>query len=175
MSGIPDDTTPAIHPRIRRKSHYNDAMNGETPEKKDKTLLYVLLAGGGCLVVFAIVAVIVFTVLFKVTSEPADVVNQYLSALRNGDVEKANSHCSKAFRQNTNLQGFRTFLNQNQLLMKATEFSTSNREIANGVANLKGTLKCADGSSVKAEFQLVQEGKAWKIQSIHLSPTGVSE
>jgi Domain of unknown function (DUF4864) len=150
-------------------------MNGETPQKKDKTLLYVLLAGGGCLVVFAIIAVIVFTAVFKVTAEPLDVVNQYLSALRKGDVEKAYSHCSKAFHQNTNLQDFRNFLSRNPVLMNATEFSSSNREITNGVAKLKGTVNGGDGSSQEAEFQLVQEGKAWKIQSIHLNPAGVSE
>jgi hypothetical protein len=84
-------------------------MNGETPPKKDKTLLYVLLEGGGCLLLFATIAVVVFTVLFKVTSEPMDVVNQHLSALRNGEIEKAYSHCSKAFHQNTNMEQFKLF------------------------------------------------------------------
>jgi hypothetical protein len=142
---------------------------------KDKTLLYVLLAGGGCLVVFAIIAIIVFTVLFKVTAEPLDVVNHHLGALRSGDVEKAYSHCSKAFKENTDLDEFRNFVNQNPLLMTASEFSSSNREISNGVAKLKGTIRGMNGSVQEAEFQLIQENKVWKIQYINLNNVGVSD
>jgi len=153
---------------------YNEVMNGQTPQKKDQTLLYILLAGGGCLLIFAIVAVLAFRIVFKVTAEPLDVVNQQLVALRKGDIEKAYSNCSTAFRQNMNLENFRLFLNQNPMLMNATEFSSSNREITNGIAKLKGTIKGADGSLRGAEFQLVQENKVWKIEYIHLSPAGVS-
>lgn len=134
--------------------------------------MYLLLAGGGCLVLFAIIAVIVFTVLFKVTSPPLETVNQHLKCLRDGDVSKAYSHCSKAFQQNTSLEQYKSFLNENPLLMNATEFSSSNREIANGIAKLKGTLKGADGSSQEGEFQLVQENEIWKIQYIHLNQVG---
>lgn len=142
---------------------------------KDKTLLYVLLAGGGCLVLFAVIAVIVFTVLFKVTAEPLEVVNHHLGALRSGDVDKAYSHCSKAFKENTDLDEFRNFVNQNPLLMTASEFSSSNREISNGVAKLKGTIKGMNGSILEAEFELIQENEVWKIQYITLNQAGVSE
>jgi hypothetical protein len=142
------------------------------PASKDKTLLYVLLAGGGCLLLFAVIAVIVFTVLFKVTAEPLDVVNKHLSALRSGDVEKAYSFCSKAFQQNTNLNDFQNFVNQNPLLT-SSEFSSSNREISNGIAKLRGKIKGTNGATQEAEFQLVQEEKTWKIQYIDLKQAGV--
>lgn len=170
-------TVPALYNAIMNGDQPNISpqpeIPGQAPQKKDKTLLYVLLAGGGCLALFAIIAVVVFIVLFKVTSGPMEVVNLHLSALRNGDIEKAYSHCSGAFRQNTNLEAFKSFVNDNPLLMKASEFTSSNRKISNGVAELTGTVKGTDGSSQPAEFHLVQETQVWKIQYIYLSPAGV--
>ena len=61
------------------------------------------------------------------------------------------------------------------ILKNAKEFSSNDRsKNVGGLTILKGTITGGDGSKLPAEYQLVRENEKWKIQSVKLSPAGMS-
>jgi len=144
--------------------------------KEDGIGKYILLIGGGCLFLLMFAGAIGFFVyyIFNATADPLKIVNLQLEALRQNDLQKAYSYCSVGFKQNTNYESFLTFVDGNPSLKNAKEFTSSNREIAQGVAKLKGNLIGTDSSSLPAEYHLVREGREWKIQYIDLGTSGAT-
>ena len=143
------------------------------PPEKEGMAKYILMAAGGCLILLLIFGTIIWFV-FRVTAGPVDIVNRQLNAIRSGDVDKAYSYCSGAFKENTNLEAFRNFVESYPILKSATEYSSLNREISGSMATLKGSIKAKDGSSLPAEFRLTKENGAWKVQYISMSPSGIA-
>ncbi len=138
---------------------------------------YALIAGGGCLLFLIFAAVVGFFIyyVFKVTADPLKVVNLQLEALKDNNLEKAYTYCSANFKEITNYQNFQTFVSGNPLLKNAKEFTSSNREITQGVAKLKGNLVSKEGSTFPAEYHLVREGRSWKVQFIDLGKSGLAQ
>jgi len=137
---------------------------------------YVLLIGGGCLLLLLLAGAVGFFVwyIFNATADPLKVVNLQLQALQQNDLEKAYSYCSAGFKQYTNYESFQSFVSGNPALKNAKEFTSSNREVAQGTAKLKGNLVSSDGTKSIAEFHLVQEGRAWKIQYINIGESAAT-
>jgi hypothetical protein len=143
------------------------------PPEKEGLAKYILLAAGGCSILLLIFGAIIWFV-FRVTAGPVDIVNRQLNAISSGDVDKAYSYCSGAFKDNTNLEAFRNFVESYPILKSASEYSANNREISGNMATLKGSIKAKDGSSLPAEFRLTKENGAWKVQYISMSPSGIA-
>jgi hypothetical protein len=144
------------------------------PRKEEGIGKYVLLIGGGCLLLLIFAGAIGFFVyyIFNATSDPLKVVNLQLDAIRQNDLQKAYSYCSKGFKQNTNYENFQTFVNGNTQLKSSKEFTSTNREIEQSIAKLKGNIVSTSGTASPAEYHLVQEGRAWKVQYIDLGAEG---
>lgn len=143
------------------------------PPEKEGIAKYVLMAAGGCLTLLLLVGAILYFV-FRITAGPVDVVNQQLNALRGGDIDKAYSYCSTAFKENTNLEAFRNFVESYPLLKSSIEYSSYNREISGNLSTLKGSIKAKDGSALPAEYRLIREKGSWKVQYISLAPSGIA-
>ena len=138
---------------------------------------YALIAGGGCLLFLLFAAVVGFFVyyVFKITADPLKVVNLQLEALKANDLEKAYTYCSAEFKKITNYQKFQDFVSGNPKLKNSKEFTSSNREISQGVAKLKGNLVSNEGSTTPVEFHLVREGRNWRVQYIDLGNAGLAQ
>lgn len=147
------------------------------PKKEEGIGKYVLLIGGGCFLLLLFAGAIGFFVyyIFNATADPLKVVNLQLGALRENNLEKAYSFCSVGFKQNTNYENFQSFVNGNPQLKNSKEFTSNNREIEQGTAKLKGNLVADTGSTAPAEYHLVREGRAWKVQYIDLGAAGVTQ
>jgi len=147
------------------------------PRKEDGVGKYVLLIGGGCLLLLLFAGTVGFFVyyIFHATADPLKVVNLQLDALRQNDFEKAYSYCSSGFKQITNYESFQSFVNGNPLLKNSKEFTSLKREIENGTAKLKGNLVGIQGTTQPVEYHLVQEGRVWKVQYIDLSSAGTTQ
>jgi Domain of unknown function (DUF4864) len=143
------------------------------PEQKEGMAKYIALAASGCLVVLLFFGAIFYFV-FRVTSGPVDIVNHQLDALRSGDIDRAYSYCSGAFKQSTNLNAFRYFVESHPLLKHAKDFSSPSREISGSTATLKGTINGLDGSKLPVEYQMINENGAWKIHYIDLKASGIA-
>jgi hypothetical protein len=147
------------------------------PKKEEGIGKYVLLIGGGCLLLLIFAGAIGFFVyyIFNATSDPLKVVNLQLESMRESNLEKAYSYCSSGFKENTNYVAFQSFVNGNPQLKGSKEFTSNSREIEQGIAKLKGNLVTTSGTSSPAEYHLVREGKAWKVQYIDLGATGTAK
>jgi len=143
------------------------------PEEKEGMGKYIALAFSGCLVV-ALFFGAIFYFVFHITSGPVDVVNRQLDAIREGDLDKAYSYCSRAFQQSTNLNSFRYFVESHPLLRRAKDFSSPDRQISGSTAKLSGTINVLDGSKLPVEYQMVNENGSWKIQYIDLKASGIA-
>ncbi len=123
---------------------------------------------------FVVVIGAIIGLAFWLTSGLTDVAEKQLVALRSGDVEKAYSYTSKDFQNATSLEQFRTFVDSYPSLKNNKSDFFSNREIANDVGTLKGSLQSQDGAVTPIEYKLVKENNEWKILSLQVLPTGAN-
>jgi|GEM_PF-5342092 len=146
------------------------------PRKEEGAGKYILIIGGGCLLLLLFAGAIGFFVyyIFNATADPLKVVNLQLEAVRQNDLEKAYSYCSAGFKRITNYESFQGFVNGNPQLKNSEEFTSNNREIAKDTVKLTGSLVGAGGST-PAEYHLVREGRAWKVQYIDLGASGTAQ
>ena len=147
------------------------------PKKEEGIGKYVLLIGGGCLLLLIFAGAVGFFVyyIFNATADPLKTVNLQLEAMRQNNLEKAYSYCSAGFKQNTNYENFQSFVNGNAQLKTSKEFTSNSREIEQGTAKLKGNLVSTSGTTSPAEYHLVKEARDWKIQYIDLGAEGSAQ
>lgn len=131
-------------------------------------LRIALMVAGG---VAAAIAAIVFIALWA-TSGIVEPVERQLAALKAGNMDAAYSETSEAFRQETPLDEFTTFVGQYPILREHASYSFANRSINNGVGELTGSLTSATGGVTPVQYRLVKENDAWKIIYINIGGQG---
>ncbi|WP_392538646.1 DUF4864 domain-containing protein [Legionella sp. 227] len=114
----------------------------------------------------------IFIIIFLLMSGLTYPINQQLSALKSGDIEKAYSYTSKDFQKATSLTDFKKFINQYPSLKNNASAFFNERIIENNIGIVKGTLTAQDGAKTPIEYRLIWEDGAWKILNIKLSSTG---
>jgi hypothetical protein len=144
------------------------------PVQKDGIGKYIAFAAIGCFGFIVFLGIAVF-VIFRLTANPVKTVNDQLAAIRSGDIEKAYSYCSSGFKEQTNYQQFQKFLGSFPSLKTSKEFSSPQRSIENKVTKLTGTIDSTDGSTISAEYHLVQETGSWKIQYMYFKSNGSAQ
>jgi hypothetical protein len=156
------------YPQMPPEQQYQPAAPPPPPPPKAGVGKYIALAGVGCLLLLGIIGAIVFLV-FRLTAGPVDVVNKHLKALADGKIGEAYAMCSREFQKATSLEDYRNFVERYSILKNASKFSSNDRKIENGVANLNGKIEGKDDSSVPALFKLVKEGGSWKILYVNIT------
>jgi hypothetical protein len=118
----------------------------------------VLLAIGlfGSLVVLAVAGI------FAVTRPVVDASEQFLGLLGEGKVAEAYDAAGDGLRAQQDEAAFARAVNQLGLL-DYSSVTWHNREIQNHEAIAEGTVVTKRGSSKPVFFQLVREGRAWKV------------
>ena len=142
------------------------------PEKKDRTLLNILFAGCGCLVLIGIISIFFFGRFFNNMRGPARAVNTQLKAINNGNYALAYTQFSRKFRTETSQQQFRQDLEPFATLLPYKDSNLSRISVDNGKAVVEGTLTARDGAIVPVNYQLIEEDGKWRIQSYQWTPPG---
>lgn len=159
---------------------YLQPPSGEFPQqihpvRKRSPKVLAILGGIGCLVLTLIGVTLIYFFISNIGKEELQMVNDQLSALRHNDIDRAYSYCSLAFQKSTSKEDFMKMVEDYPVLKNAKEFSSSDRsKNVGGLTILKGTITGEDGSRLPAEYQLVRENEKWKIQSVKLTPAGMS-
>lgn len=137
----------------------------KNPSSAKTILMVVLSIFAGILL---LITTFVFLILFLV-SGLSDVAQNQLTAIRNGDFEKAYySYTSLEFQKAIPLSTFKAFVEQFPQIKDNVGATFNTKNINNHQGTLKGILKSKDGTSTPIEIRLVYENNQWKILSIRL-------
>jgi hypothetical protein len=159
---------------------YQHTPSGEYPQpihpvRKKSPKVLAILGGVGCLLLTLIGVTLIYFFISNIGKEELQMVNDQLTALRHNDIDRAYSYCSISFQKSTTRDDFLKMVEDYPILKNAKEFSSNDRsKNVGGLTILKGTISGGDGSKLPAEYQLVRENDKWKIQSVKLSPAGMS-
>lgn len=134
-----------------------------------KTAAMVISAVVAWLLLFIIM---IFTLVMYLTSGLVDAIDNQLTALRSGDIEKAYSYTSKDFQKSTSINDFKQFLKQYPSLKENQSAFFNMREVKNNTGYVQGTLTAKDGAKTPIEYRLIKEDGSWKILNIRVIPTG---
>lgn len=133
------------------------------PVQKDRTLLNVLLAGCGCLLVIGIIAGLLFGRFFSFTSQPKKVIQNQIDAINEGNLRLAYSYFSAGYQQNQLLSGFQDKLREFAPMIPIKEVNLSSVKIRNNRASIYGTLSGNNGIIFPVHYELIREKEDWKI------------
>lgn len=132
-----------------------------------KTLMKILLAIAG-------VAVIAVAAVFYFTAGMVDVADEFFTAAREGDMDKAYAHVSADFQAGTSRVELAEFLEQHGLaLYEKSSWHSRSRE--GGLGELVGSITTESGGAIPVTLRFVRAGGAWKIHSIEKPPAGIRE
>jgi hypothetical protein len=119
-----------------------------------------------CVVVLIIAGIVVgAVVIVKVVSAPADVANNYVKAINEGNIPLAFSYVAASTRKDETLSGFKSKLSP--LTGHITKYNTSSINVqSGGTAQVVMSLSFDDGSKATWDMNLVDENGKWKILSV---------
>lgn len=121
-----------------------------------------------CLVVLIVAGIIVGVFAFvKVLSAPADVANNYVKAINDGNLDEAFSYLSAETKGTTGLAEFKEKLGPFE--GNITKYNTSKIEVKSGspsTADIAMNLAFSDGTKDVWDIGLVKENGVWKIQVV---------
>ena len=102
------------------------------------------------------------------TAGPEEAVQNFIAAAAAGDYARAHDYFAAPLKERQPLDAFTTAVKGTPSLFAITDTSFTDRSIDGSVAKLSGTVTLQAGTTVPAEFELVQENDAWKLISYHL-------
>jgi hypothetical protein len=142
------------------------------PEKKDRTLMGVLLTGCGCLTIIGIIVIIGAGKFFNTVRGPGRIVRSQIEALNIGNYQLAYSYFSSEYRRTHSLQEFRNELRDFSTLFPARKVELNQTNIKNNRALVGGTIVNKAGAIVPVHYELVKEKGQWRIQTYHWTAPG---
>ncbi|MFA5910182.1 MAG: hypothetical protein WC815_15480 [Vicinamibacterales bacterium] len=127
--------------------------------------------GIGCASAFGLLAVfviIVFLVVRTLTSEPEQVVRQFLTDAAAGNYVAAHAAFSVPLKERQSLDAFTATVKSSPSLFAVADTTFTERSIDTAGAKFVGTVTIQAGTKVPASFTLVKENDAWKLLEYHL-------
>jgi hypothetical protein len=140
--------------------------------QKDRTLLNILMAGCGCLVVIGIIAGLFFGRVFSFTNQPKKTVQNQIDAINEGNYRLAYSYFSGAYQRTVDISAFRDGLKPFAAMIPIKEVNLSSVNIRNNRALVEGTLGGANGVIFPIRYELLRENHEWKILRYEWTPPG---
>lgn len=98
------------------------------------------------------------------------VIEQFLTALREKDLNKAYDYTSKEFQYSNNQADFNQFFEQHPEFAASKESSFSKEIFNNAIATFSGHLILSDTKMMPVEFDLIQQEGKWKILHLYALP-----
>lgn len=121
-----------------------------------------------------IILLVLMSIIMYASSGLVHILKEELSSLHSGDVEKAYSFNSKAFKAATSLEQFKEFVTKYPVLTHNDHVSITNRNVQynNGVStgSVEASLLSKDELSTSVIYSFIKENDAWKIQGIEINP-----
>ncbi len=128
--------------------------------------LLKILAGVAALGIIALV------IALYLTARIENSANEFFSAIKSKEYERAYGFLSNDFRAATSQEEFIAFLNRNALLAYKSA-SWPNRSVSGDKAELNGTVTTESDRTILIRLSLVKEQGEWKIYSIQKARAGI--
>lgn len=122
-------------------------------------LIWFFLAG-------AALAVLVF----QLTSGVVNVTKEQVAALESGNIEKAYSYVSPAFKHATSMEQFEDYINNCPSLTRYEDTWVINREIKNNYGSVTMIRTSDTGEKSEISFRLINHNGEWMVQHMNCSP-----
>ena len=115
------------------------------------------------MLILAIIGVAVFLVIGAITA-PADVANNYMMALNDGDTSTAWGYISADTQKEESRSEF--ISDKEYFKGKIESYNTSGIQVSNGKAEIRMDIDFEDGEKATWEISLIKENGEWKIDAI---------
>jgi hypothetical protein len=142
------------------------------PQKKDHTLLKILAAGIGCLVLVSGIAAFLLYRFYFYARGPSKMLEDHIRAINEGNYELAYTHFTEDLKEDVSLREFREQLDEFSSLLPTRDTSFSHVKIVNKKAAVEGTMTGRDGSIFPVQYELIQEKGVWKISNYQWTSPG---
>ena len=142
-------------------------MPAYAPQKRGMSRgLKVGLIIFACVVGLVIIGLVIGVVAFVgVVTAPADVANNYVKAINEGNMSLAYSYLAASTKKNTSQAAFATKMKP--LVGKITKYNTSSIDVrSGGGASVVMDLSFDDGSKATWDMGLVKESGVYKVQNV---------
>jgi Domain of unknown function (DUF4864) len=138
----------------------------EAPQKSN--VGKIVLACGGCLVLFVGFFVVVGGGAYQLTKGAADATHAHVQKVRDGDVKGAYEDLSQSLKDLNTVEQFEAFVAEHPRTYKSTDMTLNNRNVNNNEAQVSGTVTGPEGDAA-VTFTLHQDGEVWRVSGINES------
>lgn len=121
------------------------------------------------------VGIIGFVAAMFFTSDLSDVANNFFTAIKNGNYQKAEEYVSRDFKESTPTIALKRALPYEKFKNYSGCSFSKRVKNADGTAELEGKVEFSDGSAIRVKISLVKENDQWKINHIVLPQTGIKQ
>jgi TM2 domain-containing membrane protein YozV len=137
----------------------------KNPSGTTKTLSII----GAIVAGFLVFIGTIISIAFYATSDLSHVAKEQLKAIQKGQLEKAFSYSSTAFKEATPYDSFISFIQANEVLKNNKAAFFNHREFQNDEGSVSGTLEAKNGDKAYVQYNFVKENGQWKILGIRLT------
>jgi hypothetical protein len=126
------------------------------------------LGCGAAVLIAAVLGVVIFFVVQRMTAGPEQVARDFIAQAGAGDYTAAHAHFSAPLKQVQPLESFAAEAQANAMFFKVTDMSFNQRSIDQAGAELAGVATLESGTEVPISFKLVRERGNWKLLGYHI-------
>jgi hypothetical protein len=145
----------------------------ETPgQSKDSTLLKLVIAGCGCLILIVVLFAFFAGKLFFRVMDPPRVVKAQIKALNDGEINDAYGYFSVEYRKKHSLSSFKSEINVFSDALPIEQTSLNKVTVENNKAIVDGMLTGHNGVVFPVHYILIREKSEWKIDQYNWEPPG---
>jgi len=150
----------------------NQPQQNVPPQSKDSTLLTLVVAGCGCLILIGILFAFFAGKFFMGVMDPPRTVKEHIKALNDGDFNLAYSYLSVEYRRKHSFEVFKSEIDAFSDSLPVAETSLNRVNIKNDKATVEGMLTGRNGVVFPVRYILVREKRQWKIEEFDWEPPG---
>ncbi|MCI0443497.1 DUF4864 domain-containing protein [bacterium] len=144
----------------------------ESGQSKDSTLLKLVIAGCGCLILIAVLFAFFAGKLFFRVMDPPRVVKAQIKALNDGNLNDAYGYFSVEYRKKHNLTSFKSDIDAFSDILPIEQDSLNRVTVENNKASVEGMLTGHNGVVFPVHYILIREKREWKIDEYNWEPPG---
>lgn len=155
-----------------------NSTEGNRPEQelpsqsKDSTLLKLVIAGCGCLILIVVLFAFFAGKLFFRVMDPPRVVQAQIKALNDGDINDAYSYFSIEYRRKHSLSAFKAEIDAFSDMLPIDHDSLNKVTVENNKAVVEGMLTGHNGVVFPVHYSLIRVKREWKIDEYNWEPPG---
>lgn len=123
-----------------------------------------LVLGGLAGLVLLVLSVGLLARYFRASVEALEVVEAHVQAIRNADYARAYGHLSSDKQKKMSLEEFQFICEQNQDLLKNTEFKFGAPQASGQEITFRGTVTRGSRDVARVRYTLVKEGNRWRLR-----------